>query len=45
MGNVSRYSRKRKSTPMGLIELYESLQVDHAKHDNDHNYIMSDQSK
>ena len=36
---------EKQSTPMGLIELYESLQVDHAKQDNDHNYIMSDQSK
>ena len=36
---------EKQSTPMGLIELYESLQVDHGKQDNDHNYIMSDQSK
>ena len=36
---------EKQSTPMELIEFYESLQVDHAKQDDDHNYIILDQSK
>ena len=36
---------EKQSTPMELIEFYESLQVDHAKQDDDHNYIIPDQSR
>ena len=36
---------EKQCTPMELIEFYENLQVDHAKQDNDHNYIIPDQSK
>ena len=38
---------EKQSTPMELMEFYESLQVDHANNDqdNNHNYIIPDQSK
>ena len=32
---------KKQSAPMELMEFYESFQVDHAKQENDHNYLTT----
>ena len=36
---------EKQSTPMQLMEFYKSLQVNHAKQDNHHNYIIPDLNK